>query len=561
MVFRDRKFSLFTPFFVAMLLLASCSPSQTAAPAPPAANQGPAGDLNVALVSLGTENWIPRLNNPDEQPVWELLQDPIIGTSRTDGFTPDLTQGLVDKWDLKLTGDKVDLMLHFRPNIPFHKGEGTVKATDFKFTIAQLIRDGSLTGAAGDMKKMINGDVSNIEIQDELTAIIHTTTALTRAGFQNAMAIGNIQGVLPQAYFERVGGEDGYRKAPIGTGPFQFVEHKPGEYIKFQALDTHWRKVSTYKNVTLYKVPDPNTAQAQLQTGKVDIAGLSPRQLAEIKNNKDIRVDRVQNSGELFVIFGGMVQPTRPAYDPKSPWTGANLLDPGPTKVREALTIAVDQKTIIDKLLLGEARAVSVPYLLDVQGAPWYNPAWKPREYNPTRAKQLLAEAGYPNGFSIKAFIYPLPYNPSNGDVMEAVAGYWEAIGIKVERVPAEYRPTVRQQLTDRTTAGYMYSYTQPSYSDPYFYISGSCCFRTDAVLNHWEITQIDQLTDQARLAYDDAKRNAVMKQVGDFIYNNYIGLPIAATTNLWGVRTEKVGKWPQAPGASTLKNLEYITK
>jgi ABC-type transport system substrate-binding protein len=224
------------------------------------------------------------------------------------------------------------------------------------------------------------------------------------------------------------------------------------------------------------------------------------------------------------------------------------------------MTIAVDQKAIIDKLLLGEARQVNVPYLLDVPGAPWYDPAWKPHDYNPTLAKQLLAEAGYPNGFSMKAFVYPLPYNPANGDVMEAVAGYWEAIGIKVERVVAEYRPTVRQTLTDRTTAGYAYSYTQPSYSDPYYYLSGSCCFRTDAVLNHWEITQIDQLTDQARLAYDDAKRNAIMKQVGDFIYNNYIGLPVAATTNLWAVRTDKIGNWPQAPGASTLKNLEYIT-
>jgi peptide/nickel transport system substrate-binding protein len=420
-----------------------------------------------------------------------------------------------------------------------------------------MMRDGSLNGTSGDYKKMVNGDLNNIEVVDELTAVIHTNTSLSRAGFERQLTFG----VLPQAYFERIGGEDEFRKAPIGTGPFQFVEHRANEYFRAEALDTHWRRTAAYRTVTIYKIPDPNTALAQLQTGKVDIAGLAPIQLAEIKNNKEIRVERLVNSGEIFVIFGGMVQPTRPAYDPTSPWTSADLLTPNPTKVREALTIAVDQKAIVDKLLLGEAHPVNVPYHFDVPGAPWYNPAWKPREYNPTRAKQLLAEAGYPNGFSLKAYIYALPYNPSNGDVMEAVSGYWEAIGVKVERVVAEYRPTVRTRLTERTTAGYVYTYTNPGYPEPYTYLSSSCCFRTDAVLNHWEITKVDQLTDQTRLAYDENKRNALMKQVGDFIYENYIGIPIAATNSLWAVRADKVGKWGPTPGSSTLRNLEFVEK
>lgn len=526
-------------------------------------DEGPSGSLNVGLVSLGTENWVPRMNNPDEAPIWQAMMDSAIGTSRQDGFSLDPKEGLVESWDLKINGDKIDFTMHLRKNIPFHKGNGTVTMNDFKFTLGQYIRDGSVNPGAGEKKKVLNGSIDNFEVIDDYTAVIHTTTESARAGIEEefSMYSGSLYGIMPKAYFEKVGGEEGYAKAPIGTGPYQFVEFKPNEYIRFEAVPNHWRHTAAYKTLTFYKIPDPSTALAQLRSGQVDIIAVSPRQLNEIKNVKDIKVHRVEKTGEVFMVFGGMVQPTRPAYDPTLPWIQGDLLSPNAVKVREALTYAVDRKAIIDRLLLGEARQTGVPYLFDQPGTGWYNPAWKPVPYDPALAKKLLAEAGYPNGFSIKAEVFPLPYFPANSDVMEAIAGYWEAVGVKVEREMIEYRPTARQRLVDRTTAGYIYVYTQPQYYTPYRYLSGSCCFRTDSALNHWEITYVDKKTDEARLAYDQKKRDAIMKEIGDFIYQNYIGIPIGATNSLWATRTDKVGEWQIAPGQSTLRDLEYVQK
>jgi len=541
---------------------ATAVPVATTAPVPTAAPTGPQGKLDIALVDLGTERWIPRMMGPEEVVFWDMLLDPIIGMSRKDGFTHDLSLGLAESWNMVETGDKIDLTLNLRKGVKYHNNNGTVKASDLKFAWGQIMREGGIYFAAGDFKKAIGNDITKLEVEDELTLIVHTDKKTAPAGFErNTLGGQRFQGLYPEEYFKNLGGEEEFKKAPVGSGPFKFIKHTPSQSVEFEAVADHWLQTSDFAKVTFHKVPEPATQIAQLLAGQVHIVSLTPRQVKEIGNAKNVNIVKIDGGGEVFVNFGGMVLKELDGYDATSPWTGPELTGKKPTAIRKALNLAIDREAILTKLLSNEGRITSMPFFYDQPNTPWHG-GWTTHKYDPVAAKAAMAEGGYPDGFTMKAFIYPLAYGPTNGDVMEAVLGMWEKhLGIKAERIVTEYRPTVRTRLVDRTTAGYMYTYTQGSVNDPYTYFSGACCFLSSAVLGHWEIPEVDKLVWAAEKEYDEAKRWALMKQVGDFIYDNYIGASIAQINIMWGVNSDTVASWTPTPGSGNLRDVAYIKR
>jgi ABC-type transport system substrate-binding protein len=182
-----------------------------------------------------------------------------------------------------------------------------------------------------------------------------------------------------------------------------------------------------------------------------------------------------------------------------------------------------------------------------------------PYEYNPEKAKQLLAEAGYPNGFETNTFNVPLAYYPANSDVMQVLAGYWRDIGITINETTVEYRPTLRTKLVDGTTDNLLYTYTQPLVYSPFIYFGSACCFTSGGVLYHLATEFMDdKWKNHANKEYDAVKQGAIMMEIGDYIYDNYIGIPIAATRTLIAVNIDTVGEWQPSPGRSFIHDVAY---
>ena len=214
--------------------------------------------------------------------------------------------------------------------------------------------------------------------------------------------------IVPKAYMEKVG-PDGFKKHPIGLGPYKFVSSTPGIDLVMEAYEGYWRKTPAVKRLVYKSIPEATTRLAALKRGEVDLAYLLDATLAEeVKRDPKLKLAFSGGIGTMYLDYLDM-------WDPKSPWADQ--------RVRLAASLALDRKAISEAETLGASPPTGnvVPKSFE------YALPLEPHPYDPARAKKLLAEAGYPNGFD-GGDLYPWPPYFSTG---EAITNYLGAVGIK----------------------------------------------------------------------------------------------------------------------------------
>src|SRR5947207_3877615 len=250
--------------------------------------------------------------------------------------------------------------------------------------------------------------------------------------------------------------EDGAERQPVGTGPWKFVEHGRGDRIVYEAVDGHWRATPHFKRLVFLKVPEPATRMAMLRAGSVDVIEIGGEYADELKK-VGVRTLLMPNVAWIYVILGGQWS-TKPTYDPKVPWALPDA--ERAKKVRLALNLAVDKQAIMQRVLGGLGSVVGS--WLSYPGDAWHTDELKkPYPYDPSKAKALLAEAGYPNGFEVTMNLTAWPGRGYLPDVGEAVATYWEKVGIRVKRRPVD-RAVFSADFRARSYAGVALAYAAP---------------------------------------------------------------------------------------------------
>ena len=214
--------------------------------------------------------------------------------------------------------------------------------------------------------------------------------------------------VVPKAYLERVG-DDGFKKHPIGLGPYKFVSSTPGVDVVMEAYEGYWRKVPHVKRLVYKSVPEATTRLAMVKRGEVDLAYLlDATQAEEVRRDPNLKLAFSGGIGTFFLDFFDQ-------WDPKSPWHDK--------RVRQAASVALDRRAMSEAETLGASKAAGniVPRTFE------FALPLEADGYDPAKAKKLLAEAGFPNGFDAgDLYAYP-PYNA----VTEAVGNYLGAVGIR----------------------------------------------------------------------------------------------------------------------------------
>ena len=306
------------------------------------------------------------------------------------------TPSLAESWTMAPDGGSYTFLL--RQNIKFHNGE-PVTPDDVKFSFDRY---------KGGAAKLLKEKVKEVQVVDARRVkfvlkepwpdfmTFYGTTA-TGAGW-----------VVPKKYVEKVG-EEGFLKAPIGAGPYRFVSSTPGIEIVLEAFEGYWRKVPSVKRIILKSVPDETTRAAALKRGEADVVYFLGGPVAEdIRKTAGLKLTAVRTNTVFFLDFTEQ-------WDPKSPWHDR--------RVRLAASTAIDRKTLNEAEQLGFAGITGniVPRHMEF-ALPIDPPA-----YDPKRAKQLLIEAGYPNGFDA-GDITP---NPPYFSMAEAISGNLAAIGIR----------------------------------------------------------------------------------------------------------------------------------
>jgi len=313
-----------------------------------------------------------------------------------------LAPGLAQSWSATEDGLIYDFVL--RKDARFHNGE-TVTAEDVKFSFERY------RGAA---HALLKERVAGVDTPDPL----HIRFRLKEPwpDFLTFYAEASGAGlIVPRKYLEKVG-DDGFKKAPIGAGPYKFVSFTPGVELVLEAFDQYWRKAPSVKRLVMRVIPDEATRLAALKRGEVDIAFSIRAELAEeLQRSPGLTLKPTVIQSPFWLYFADQ-------WDPKSPWHDQ--------RVRQAASLAIDRTTIDRALTLGYS---PITGSIIPESFEFY---WKPPAplYDPEKARRLLAEAGLPKGFDAGFYTCDISY----GNLAEAVLDNLGAVGIRAKLRPLE---------------------------------------------------------------------------------------------------------------------------
>jgi peptide/nickel transport system substrate-binding protein len=403
-----------------------------------------------------------------------------------------------------------------RSNARFHNGE-PVTAEDAKFSFerykglgAKLLKDKVKEVQALDARRL--RFVLKEPWPDFIT--FYGTTA-TGAGW-----------VVPKKYVEKVG-DDGFKRAPVGAGPYRFASSSPGVDIVLEAFDGYWRKVPSVKRLVFKSVPDETTRAAALKRGEVDIAlFLNGPVAADVRATPGFKLMAVRTNATFFLDFVDQ-------WTPKSPWADR--------RVRLAASLAVDRKAINEAEALGFAGLTGniVPrhfeFALPID----------PHPYDPKRAKQLLTEAGYPNGFDGG----DLTPNPPYFTMAEAVVTNLGAVGIRT-RLRTLERAAFLSSWSDKKLRGVVLGANGAA---------GNAATRIEALATrggmyaYGVLPEVEDLFQRQARELDRKKREDLLQQIQKILHERVVHAPIWENGFIRGV-----GPRAEEPGLALIPSFPY---
>ena len=510
----------------------------------PVAAQRPEGTLTVAVATFGNERWLPQLYPGAEDVVLKPMMENLLNRDLKSG---ELAPLLAERWEV-LEGGKA-WRFFLRKGVRFHNGQ-EMTAEDVKFTFASIAKEGSANSLAPEFRL-----IKSMDIDDPYTITIHFAKPFVAFGNKVTQGLfASVAFIQSKKHVESVG-EEAAERQPMGTGPWKFVEHVRGDRIVYEAVENHWRATPHFKRLVFLKVPEPATRMAMLRAGSVDAIEIGGEYVEELKK-VGVRTLLMPDVAWVYVILGGQ-WPTQSTYDPKVPWALPDA--ERARKVRLALNLAVDKQAVMQQVLggLGSVMGSWLSYPND----PWTTEALRqPYPYDPAKAKALLKEAGYPNGFEVTMNLTAWPGRGFLPDVGEAVATYWEKIGLKVKRRPVD-RAVFSADFRARTYAGVTLAYAAPLVGTELWEPLIRAGHTKAGVHLFMEHAKLDEFIDRLAVEPDKAERVRIMRdELVPWLYDYIPGVAIGAAHAIIGVGPQ-VGEWPLIPGHMGFHNWEFVTR
>lgn len=492
----------------------------------------PEGSISIAMSDLAEEGFMPCIGFGAQTYLWELVYDFHIYANMV---TREPELAVIT--DFHYSSDYKELTLSIREGIEWDEGWGELTAADIKFTMADsIMREGSTNASSSLFREKIE----SLAVVDPYTLKIKLNEPDPEFWRQFQVTVNNRFPIICKEYVEKVGFEYAMYH-PVGSGPYRLLEHRRGEYLTFEAKDDHWRVVPEFKYVTLRIVPEESTAISMLRSGEVDAIQISPENIPVLERaGFDIRVWPAAYN--VFMVFGGLSYPEderyRDDYHNKDPWVDV--------RVREAMNIAIDRDAIIKAIYYGGANPLHVT--VPATGSEKLELI----EYNPQRARELLAEAGYPNGFNVKILSHALSPGAEMHTVFEIISGYWEAVGLNTEIVMSDFS-TFRPDAMSISTAGSVWGMrftTRDSWETLLIYNKPD---------GPWPIYLSEELTSLLREfdgILDWRERLAFWPRITQYWRENYTTVNVVSPGMVW-VTNDKIGEWPENYGKPY--NLEWL--
>ena len=369
----------------------------------PAASAAPDGQLTWAVhVSLAPRWFDPAETEGIITPFLFLyaMHDALVKPMPGNAAAPSLAES----WNV--SPDNLAYEFVLRKGVKFHNGE-PVTAEDVKFSLERY------RGAASSSFKT---RIAGIDVVDPHRLKIRLKQPWPDFMTFYGSAATGAGWVVPKKYTEKVG-DDGFKKAPVGAGPYKFVSFTPGVELVLEAFDGYWRKTPSVKRLVFRTVTEEETRLAMLKRGEADIAYSIRGPLAEeLRRTPGLTLAPNYPPGTFWLVFPDQWT------DPKSPWTDR--------KVRLAANLAIDRQGVNRAETLGFSKITGsiIPTTFEFFWQPPVHP------YDPAQAKKLLTDAGYANGFDAGEYFCDASY----ANLGEAVVNNLNAVGIRTKLRPLE---------------------------------------------------------------------------------------------------------------------------
>ena len=473
----------------------------------------------------------------DKRPVLEYL---IANDRKTGAYAPELATS----WKMSPDGRTWDITLkegvqwQAGPLSP-PEGWGEFTAEDVKHSFWLLIHPDSAASGIGGWRNMTGVKKGMtypetyaviddfVEIIDPHTLKLHTPQVIAEMEF--FLAHSRNFPIESKARWDAIG-HDGYGEAIVGTGPFKFIERKEGVHVRYEAVPDHWRHTPDYNELEFRWVQEPATRLATLLTEEVHLSDIerASRPQALKKGMKIITSTQPAMFHKWY--FGGLW------------WTEPDKLDANlpflKKEVRQAMNKAINREAISEAFLGGSDVRIGGEsiYGFDptLDEAIWpglINPKWaedwdEVYGYDPAAAKQLLVDAGYPEGFEFTLYLFTQAGLPEMVDIGQAMALDFAEIGITANLVNLEFsgvRGLYRAQAPEINGA----MWASRSQHRTNYSIAGSV---TNSTTSHrWQREDTDGISAKLGETVDKAGRTALFREWGDIVYYDFMYIQMFA--------------------------------
>ncbi len=487
------------PLSFALLVLASSGALQIV----PADAAGPDGQLTWAVHTTLVPAWFDPIDLPGvitPYMVLYALHDAVVKPMPGRAMTPSLAES----WSVSTDGLVYEFVV--RKGVKFHNGD-PLTAEDVKFSFERY---------RGVSAKLLKEKVAAVDAVD--AGRVRFRLKQPWPDFMMFYSSGSgASWIVPKKYFEKVG-DEGFRKAPVGAGPYRLVSFTPGVEVVFEAFEGYWRKTPNVKRLVFRVIPDESTRLAALKRGEADVAYAVSGELGkELQRTPGLALRPTVIHSTHFAYFADQ-------WDPKSPWHDR--------RVRLAANLAIDRNAINQAVSLGFSKITNsiIPSTFEFY---WQPPA---HPYDPARAKQLLAEAGYPNGFDAGEYFCDLVTTSSG----EPVVNYLKAAGIGLKMRPLE-RAAFFKGFSERKLKNVVHVFGG---------IFGNAATRLETFVVgggtyvYGSYPDIDGLFREQAAELDRTKREAILHRMQQLVHERAMFAPIweLAFLNGVGPRVEESG-------------------
>jgi len=433
------------------------------------------------------------------------------------------TPSLAESWTMSKDGLTYEFVL--RKSSKFHNGD-PVTAEDVKFSFERYRGAGA---------KQIKDKVRDVQVVDPGRVRFQLREPWPDFLAYYGTTASGVGWIVPKRYVEQVG-DDGFKKAPVGAGPFRFVSFTPGIELVVEAFEGYWRKVPSVNRLVFKVMPDDTTRAAALKRGDVDVIFQVNGPVAEdLRRTPHMRIaSRLAGNGVFWIDLPDQ-------WDPKSPWHDK--------RVRLAASLALDRQAVNQAESLGTSRLTGaiVPRSFE------FALPLDPPPYDPGRARQLLAEAGYPNGFDAGDF-YPYPPLYVMG---EALAGYLGAVGIRT-RIRTMERAAFLTAWREKKLKGVVMGLNGAG---------GNAATRLEAYVTRTGIyaygvlPEVEDLFQRQAREIDRTKREALLHQIQRILSDRVMYVPVYELSPMAGIgpRVEQaaVGLIPGFPYSAPYEDVK----